>query len=431
MKTTPMWRPVVTLVGVAVLAMTGAACSSDNSDSVGSGSAENSPAGNGATGSDASGNRATTTIAGAPAEEVSVSLVRLDVDLDEPIAAVAVPGGDSLLVAERAGTVVEVMLDTDGDVTGVEPVIDISDRVGGLDGERGLLGIALDPDGSQLFLTYTRSDDGADQLVSYALRSGDGPVVVDESTRRTLLDVPDPFANHNGGNIAFGPDGMLYTSFGDGGSSGDPEGNGQDRTTLLGKILRIDPSAPDGIPADNPFVDGTDGERPEIWATGVRNPWRFSFDRTTGDLWVADVGQDRIEEVSVLAASEGGGRGANLGWDLFEGNDTFDDADPAPGAASSGPFTEPVFTYTHDEGGCSITGGVVYRGEDIPALSGSYLFSDFCQPGLRALRMDEDGAVTESSLGGDVPSVVSFAEDPDGEVYVVSLDEGLFRLIVA
>ena len=362
----------------------------------------------------------------ADAADAELGLVRLEVDLDQPIAAVAAPSGNALLVAERAGRVVEVSLDQDGGVIGVEPVIDISDAVADMSGERGLLGIAVDPDAGQLLLSFTRGSDGASQLDAYALDPGSSSTVVDESTRRNLLDVDQPFANHNGGHVALGPDGMVYVGLGDGGGQGDPEGRAQDRSSLLGKLLRLDLSAPDGVPADNPFVD-TEGARPEIWATGLRNPWRFSFDRETGDLWVADVGQNEIEEITVLRAADGGGRGANLGWDLFEGTAEFDDADPAPGDASAGPFTDPVFTYTHDQG-CSITGGVVYRGEQVPSLRGRYLFSDFCTPGLRSLSADAAGG-SDSSLGLELPSVVGFAEDARGEVYVVSLDEGLHRLV--
>jgi len=415
--------------GVAVVSMLGAACSSDSSDSA-------ATATSGGAADDAQRTTDTTDTSTPPApEDLALSMERLDVDLEEPIAAVPAPGGGGLLVAERAGTVVEVALGADGEVTGVETVIDISERVGDTSAERGLLDLAVSSDGSSLFLSYTRGSDGASQLDSYALTgpsAGGGSAstrtTADVSTRRLLLDQEQPFANHNGGGVVVGPDDMVYLALGDGGSGGDPQGNGQDRTTLLGKILRLDPSASDAMAADNPFVDGADGERGEIWLTGVRNPWRFSFDRDTGDLWVADVGQNQIEEVTVLRAADGGGRGANLGWDLFEGRMAFDESDPAPGAASEGPFTDPVFTYTHDEGGCSITGGVVYRGAAIPALDGLYLFSDFCVPGLRALSVGEDGSVSESALGVEVASVVSFTEDADGEIYVISLDDGLFRL---
>jgi glucose/arabinose dehydrogenase len=407
------------LAAVVVVVATGlvaASCSSGPDDGVGTSTTTRDAA-------------ASSTPGDATDEDVAeggVALERLDVDLDQPIAAVAAPSGNALLVAERTGRVVEVTLDDDGAVSGVEPVIDISEAVADTSGERGLLGIAVDPDAGQLLLSYTRGSDGASQLDAYQLDPDATATVVDESTRRNLLDVEQPFANHNGGHVALGPDAMVYLGLGDGGGQGDPDGRAQDRSSLLGKLLRFDVSAPDGVPADNPFVD-TEGAQAEIWATGVRNPWRFSFDRETGDLWVADVGQNEIEEITVLRAADGAGRGANLGWDLFEGDAEFDDADPAPGDASEGPFADPVFTYTHDQG-CSITGGVVYRGEQIPSLRGRYLFSDFCTPGLRSLPATApDGP--DTALGLELPSVVGFAEDAGGEVYVISLDEGLHRLV--
>lgn len=413
------FRRLTVALAVTALCVVAAACGSDGSD-----------------GSGSTGASDTSTSAGAPATAPNaasgVALEHLDVDLDAPIAAVPVPGSTSLLVAERGGTVVEVTLDAEGTATGSEPVVDITDAVGETSAERGLLDLAIDPDGSTLYLSYTRAEDGASQLEAYPLSLVDGVATVDTTDGRSLLDVTQPFPNHNGGRIVFGPDRMLYMALGDGGGGGDPNGNAQDRTSLLGKILRLDPSAAGSIPDDNPFVDGTDGERPEIWLTGVRNPWRFSFDSATGDLWVADVGQDHVEEISMLAAADGGGRGANLGWDLFEGNEEFEDSNPSPGAASEGPFTEPVLTYTHEDGGCSITGGVVYRGEAIPALQGAYLYSDFCTPGIQSVRATRAGdgrSALAAPLGVEVASVVSFTETEDGEVYVISLDDGLFRLV--
>ena len=205
----------------------------------------------------------------------------------------------------------------------------------------------------------------------------------------------------------------------------------------MGKILRLDPSAANSVPADNPFVGSTgrDAAQPLIWMTGLRNPWRFSFDSMTGDLWIGDVGQNRWEEVDVLPKATGLGRGTNLGWNLFEGDEKFADARPAPGAASAGPFIAPVFTYSHDSGGCAITGGYVYRGSAIPDLAGAYLFSDYCKPGIRALRADDlSGPAAphvseERDLGGDLGSVVSFFEDHDKELYVISLDGSIDKIV--
>ena len=296
----------------------------------------------------------------------------------------------------------------------------------------------MSPDGSNLYASYTRAADGASRIDEYALTGDDGSIRADASTRRELIAIPQPFANHNGGSLVFGPDGMLYAGFGDGGSANDPQGNGQSRDTLLGKILRIDPSRSDGVPPDNPFASG--GRGAQIWMTGLRNPWRISFDAETEDLWIGDVGQGRWEEVDWLPEAAGSGRGANLGWDLYEGDEQFTSPNPAPGDASAGPFTPPVFTYSHggDEGGCSITGGYVYRGSEIPGL-------DRCLPVRRLLprrgprhptrRGATDPAtaqVAESrDLGGAISGVVSFFEDADRELYVISLDGTIAKVVPA
>ncbi len=361
-----------------------------------------------------------------------VELVRTGVELHNPIALEVVPDSSSVLIATKQGLVHEAIA-TDGDLEVIdEPVLDLTGLVGEAEGEQGLLGLAVHPDGDRLYASYTASgDDGASRLDRYELTGTPGALTASLDSRVNLLDVEQPYENHNGGHVTFGPDGMLYLGLGDGGSGGDPEGNAQDRSSLLGKILRLDPDAtgPDDVAAEgNPFrADGDDGStgRPEIWLTGVRNPWRFGFDRATGDLWIADVGQDRFEEIHVLRAADGAGRGANLGWDLYEGNEPFDEPDPAPGAASAGPFAEPVFSYPRDEG-CSITGGVVYRGTAVPELDGTYLFADHCTPGLRAIRVGD--TVESLRLGDDLDSAVSFSEDAEGEVYAVSLWSGIYRL---
>jgi len=408
-------RTGLAVAAVAAIALLGVSCSSDEGSDGAAGSTTTGADGSAA--DEGSGSGTGSTPAGPAA---TPELVRLEVDLDRPIAAVPSPAG-GLLVAQRGGEVVEVTLDDDGAATGVEPVVDVTERVGSTGSERGLLGLAVAPEGDELYLSYTRAEDGASVLEAFPLEGG----TVDVARSRTLLEVDQPYENHNGGHIAFGPDGMLYLGLGDGGAGGDPEGNAQDRGELLGKILRLDPDAPDLIPADNPFADGADGARPEIWATGVRNPWRFSFDRETGDLWVADVGQNEFEEIDLLPAADGGGRGANLGWDLYEGTEEFADADPAPGAASEGPFVEPIHTYARD-GGCSITGGVVYRGAALAGLQGRYLFADYCVPELRSLTPSSPSAA--EAVLDTPPTVVSFAEDAAGEIYLISLDEGLFRL---
>ena len=231
-----------------------------------------------------------------------------------------------------------------------------------------------------------------------------------------------PYSNHNGGNLVFGPDGYLYIGLGDGGSGGDPHGNAQSLGTLLGKMLRIDPrpsgDSPYGIPPDNPFVD-TQGARAEIWAYGLRNPWRYSFDRSTGDLWIGDVGQSAWEEVDRQPASSDGGE--NYGWNVREGSHPYADGS-APDAV------DPVYDYPHSDGGCVVTGGYVYRGAAIPDLVGAYVFADFCLGTLEVLRHDGDTAVV-TDLGPTVQAVSSFGEDAAGELYVLSLAGGVYRVV--
>lgn len=404
-------RPPVALLLCCAAALALAACGEDADD----GSAEDGVS------------SASTTTVEPPEDLPTLELRNTGLEVDEPLALVPAPEGDELLVAERAGTVVAAEPDGDGLRRGAS-VLDLTEQVGSTDGERGLLGLAVAPDGRHLYASYTRAEDGASQVDEFELtRTSDG-WRADPDSRRNLVDVDQPFENHNGGHLEFGPDGMLYVGLGDGGAGGDPDGRAQDPGTLLGKLLRLDPAAEPPVPADNPFVgDDELGARDEIWATGLRNPWRFSFDRRTGDLWIGDVGQDTTEEIDVLRASDGGGRGANLGWDLFEGDREFDDADPAPGGASDGPFVEPVFTYGRDQG-CSVTGGVVYRGSALPALDGTYLYADLCADGVRGL-VDASGDQPSVSQLTDAPAqIVGFAQDRDDEVLVLSLSEGVLRL---
>lgn len=410
-------RLLVALLTIAPLAVLAGACSGDDDASSSSWGSSDST----------TGSTTTETLAA----DGGVRLVDLGLGADQPIDLAFRPASTSLLVAERAGTVREAVADEDGFRLADDPVLDITDAVGDAGGEKGLLGLAVDPDGEHLYVSYTRAQDGASRIDEYELTGDDGSLRAELDTRRQLVAIPQPYANHNGGALRFGSDAMLYAGFGDGGSGGDPEGNGQARDTLLGKILRIDPSAPDGVPSDNPFVDGdgtgTDVER-LIWATGLRNPWRIDIDPTTGDLWIGDVGQDRFEEIDRLSpeGGRGAGYGTNLGWDLFEGDQRFDEPDPAPGAASGGPFADPIATYSHDEG-CSITGGLVVRDPRLVALDGTYLFSDFCQRWIRGV-VTGDGPTRIVDVGLDIGSVAAFARGPSGEVYVVSLDDGVQRL---
>jgi glucose/arabinose dehydrogenase len=343
--------------------------------------------------------------------------------LEEPIVMATRPGEpDRVYVGERAGRVLDLSL-TDGSS---DVVLDISDQTT-IDSERGLLGLAVSPDGAFLYVSHT-NDDGDSRVDEYAVDE-DGSL--DEASRRIVFALDQPFPNHNGGNIVFGPDGFLYLGFGDGGSAGDPLLAGQDRGVLLGSILRIDPrQAEDGaytVPADNPYV-GQEGARPEVWLKGVRNPWRLSFDLATGDLWIGDVGQNEVEEVDWLpAGDDGAGRGANLGWNEMEGDVPFEDG------TEPDDHTPPVFTYTHSgDGGCSITGGFVYRGLELPDLHGAYLYSDYCLGELRALAFDRDaGEVVDDAtiLPDPLDAPISFGQDADGELYVLTQAGRLSRIV--
>lgn len=352
----------------------------------------------------------------APADLDAVDLTLQPlVQLDAPTAMADRSGDSALYVAERAGRVVRVV----GGSVDTPPVLDISDQTTS-DGERGLLGVDFSHDGSLLYVSYT--DQNGDSRVAEYRMDGNR---ADAGTRRSILEVGQPYSNHNGGNVVVGPDSLLYVGLGDGGSANDPHGNGQNRSTLLGSLLRIDPSAqnrdPYGIPGDNPFVDANDA-RPEIWAYGLRNPWRFSFDRRNDDLWIADVGQGNIEEIDWLPFDQVAG--TNFGWNAFEGSRPF-----AGGQAEEA--VAPVFEYPHDDGRCSVTGGYVYRGSEIAHLSGAYLYGDYCDGVIRALVLDDGEVTQERTFDLQVSNLVSFGQDARGELYALSLAGPIFRLSAA
>ena len=343
---------------------------------------------------------------------------------EEPIAMATRPGTpDRVYLAERGGVVRDLSL-ADGSS---EVVLDLSDRTT-VEDERGLLGIAVDPDGTHLYVSSTNLD-GDTRIEAYEVAE-DGSV--DTGSRRLVFALEQPFPNHNGGNIVFGPDGFLYLGLGDGGNAGDPLLAGQDRSRLLGSLLRIDPEGHEGsaysVPGDNPYV-GQEDARPEVWLKGVCNPWRFSFDRATGDLWIGDVGQYEVEEVDWLPADDdgtGAGRGTNLGWNEMEGDRPFEDG------VEPEDHTPPIVAYDRDDGGCSVTGGYVYRGSALPDLFGAYLFTDYCLGELQALAVDRDGGELLDRgvvLPEPLLSPISFAEDAAGELYVLSQAGALSRLV--
>jgi glucose/arabinose dehydrogenase len=299
------------------------------------------------------------------------------------------------------------------------PFLDIKDRVL-FNEEQGLLGLAFHPEyhrNGRFFVNYTRKDDGATVIAEYR-RSDQADHA--EREERVLVLIPQPYPNHNGGMIAFGPDGYFYIGMGDGGSWGDPQNRAQNKDELLGKLLRIDVNGrlPYGIPEDNPFVKGEG--RPEVFARGLRNPWRFSFDRETGDLWLADVGQNKWEEVNVVR------KGGNYGWRVMEGFHCFNLQEPC----GKERFTSPVLEYDHQGGRCSIIGGYVYRGRAIPALIGAYLYGDYCSGEIFAVRTAQGGRVAgEPWLLKTNVSISSFGEDDTGEIYVLDHKGAVYQLV--
>lgn len=323
-------------------------------------------------------------------------------------------GSNRLFVVEQPGAI-QIM----GQTT---PFLDIRDRVGDEGNEQGLLGLAFHPDYEEngyFYVNYT--DTNGDTVIARYSVSTDDPTRADPATALTLLHVRQPYPNHNGGHLAFGPDGYLYIALGDGGSAGDPEDNAQNSFTLLGKLLRIDINTePYEIPAENPFTNG-DGLG-EIWAYGLRNPWRFTFDRVTGDLYIGDVGQGEWEEIDFLPAGTPGG--VNFGWDYFEGTHPFE-GNPPDGL----PLTSPVWEYSHATGTCSVTGGVVYRGPTLPPWNGVYLYGDYCSGQIWGLLRDASGLWQNTLLYETGVSITSLGEDEAGEVYLVARQGEIYQLI--
>ena len=349
-------------------------------------------------------------------------------ELERPVALIDVPRHDLFLIVLQEGRVLSVP--RGGPYDGPRTVHDQRETTICCR-EEGLLSIALDPDFAGNGHVYAYYSAGALKRTTRLVRfetTGEGEAFAIEASSELLIyEMVQPYTNHNGGTILFGPDGMLYLGFGDGGHANDPRGHGQNLATALGTVIRIDvrgasPEQPYAIPPDNPFLD-RDGALPETWAYGLRNPWRMTFDRETGSLWVGDVGQNLIEEVSVIEA------GGNYGWNVMEGSRC---SSPATGCDRTG-LTLPVWEYSH-EFGCSITGGYVYRGEALPALRGWYLYSDYCSGGVWAIHAETaaTGGYLEPVLlwAGGPNEVVSFAEDAGGELYVISHEgDRIYRIV--
>ena len=324
-----------------------------------------------------------------------------------------------MLVAEQDGRI-WAFDPTSSEVPAATEFLDITDRVSSRRSEEGLLGLALDPtNAAHLYVYYSAADPRRSVVSRFTLAADRSRV--DPDSELVILEVEQPYANHNGGQIAFGPDGYLYIGLGDGGSAGDPLGSGQDTSSLLGAILRIDvsqsgPARLYSIPPDNPFVSG--GGRGEIWAYGLRNPWRFSFDRETGELWAGDVGQNRWEEIDIIQ------QGGNYGWNRMEGNHCFGARD---GCDPTGTVL-PVWEYSLDGEPCSVIGGYVYRGSAIPWLRGVYVYGDFCSGEVSGLRYADGQVVEHQRLADTDLRIMSFAEDNDGELYLLSQKSGIYRL---
>jgi len=330
--------------------------------------------------------------------------------LDKPTALATRAGDPALYVAEKTGRVRRLV---NGAVTGA-PVVDVSGDLAA-SGEQGLLGLAFPADGTFAYVYWT-SRNGDVHIGAHDMTNANAAAVTN------LLTIPhSTYPNHNGGQLAFGPDGYLYIGVGDGGSEHDPDNRGQSLGTLLAKILRIQPTPggakPYAIPPGNPFV-GRAGALAEIWAYGLRNPWRFSFDRQTGDLWIADVGQDMWEEIDVQPAASKGGE--NYEWSRREATHQQKGARPPGGV-------DPIYEYSHAGGNCSITGGYVYRGTKAGGFQGAYLFADYCAGNIQVLRRSASG-VQVTPLGVKVNNPSSFGEDGAGELYVLSLTGDLLRL---
>ena len=348
--------------------------------------------------------------------------VRVASGLSAPLDVQSAPGDRArLFVVEQGGRIRIVR----AGALVPAPFLDIASRISA-GGERGLLGLAFHPGFAQngrFFVNYT-DPQGHTHIAEF--RASPGSDTADAASERLILFVTQPFSNHNGGGLAFGNDGMLYIALGDGGSGGDPLGNGQSLATHLGKILRIDVdrAQPFAVPPDNPFA-GNPAALPAIWAYGLRNPWRFGFDRATGDLYIGDVGQNAVEEVDVGLASRRGGE--NYGWSIMEGSRCFR---PSSGCPTAG-LTMPVAEYGRGDG-CSITGGVVYRGCRMPGYHGTYFYGDYCTGMIRSFRLVNGVALDQrdwtAALGRGIGNITSFGVNADGEIHIADQDGEIYRV---
>ncbi len=424
-RPTPAPRLVIALLAAVVLL---AGCGTSTPSSAPTADPSTAPSLSATPAASPSSSPAPSEVAGPPASPIGDGLALAVVAglLDSPVdVATTGDGSGRIFVVEQSGA---IRIVRDGERLST-PFLDVSGQITS-GGERGLLGIAFHPDfptDPRFFVDYT--DTQGDTVISSFRVDPASPDQVDPESELILLTITQPFANHNGGSLAFDNDGMLLIGMGDGGSGGDPDGYGQRMDTLLGKILRIDVLGPDatsakpyGIPSDNPFAT-TAGVEPEIWLSGIRNPWRMRVDEPTGDLWIGDVGQGAWEEIDVIRA---GGGGQNLGWNTMEGTHCFG----SPICDQDG-LTLPVAEYDHDLG-CSVTGGVVVRGTSVPAVQDRYLFSDYCSGTLWSLDPTSDTLTEPAIIGETGRTISSFWLAEDGSIYLTDLNGGqLLQLVSA
>jgi glucose/arabinose dehydrogenase len=359
-----------------------------------------------------------------PATSNSLRLQTVTAVLSSPVFLTAPTGDVGRLFIVEQGGLIRILNSLDG-TPRATPFLDVAGLIV-TGGEQGLLGMAFDPNyaGNGRFYIYYTNTAGDIVIARYGVSSN--PDIANAGAQAILKTIAHPTnQNHNGGMLAFGPDGCLYAGIGDGGGRGDPNGNAQNTNSLLGKILRLDPETGSACGTDNPFANGTGGA-PEVWSFGLRNPWRFSFDRSTGVLYIGDVGQDQREEVDAVVGPNAG-QGVNFGWNIMEGFACFN---PPSGCNSSG-LTPPILDYSHDAGACSVTGGYVYRGTLNPAVNGSYFYADYCAGFVRSFQLQGGGPSSQNtwpllSPGGQI---TSFGEDARGELYILTQTGGLSRIV--
>ena len=348
---------------------------------------------------------------------VSLTLQEVASGLNGPVYATSPPGDARLFIVEQPGRIRIVQ----GGSLLATPFLDITSRVG-TGGERGMLSVAFHPQyaANGFFYVYFTGTDGAIRVERFTVSANAN--VANAASAKVILTVPHPRSNHNGGLAMFGPDGMLYLGLGDGGGGGDPDLNGQNVNSLLGKLLRIDVNSGDpyGIPSGNPFATRTDARR-EIWAYGLRNPWRFAFDRSAGNLYVADVGQNALEEVNVVPSTRAG---VNYGWNITEGSSCYNAA-----SCNRNGLELPVLEYGHGNNQCSVTGGFVYRGTAIPQLAGTYFYADYCAGWVKSFTYNGAAADQRDWNFGSIGNVTSFGEDSSGEIYITSSNGRVYKIV--